>query len=100
MSNIVRDLARKELRRREWASKRGKATRTYLRDHSELAEQFELEGTIDAPEELPKYVTRASLILELNQRARRREASQAAKAWIKKHPELAKGIAEEVKGGN
>ncbi len=98
MSNGVRNMARRELKRREWASKRGKATRAYLRDHSELAKQFELEGTIGTVEDLPKYVTRASLILELNQRARRRESSLAAKAWIREHPEQAKGISEEVKG--
>ncbi len=87
MSDIVRDAAHKELRRREWASKRGKATRAYLRAHPELANQFELEGAITLNEELPQYITRASLVLELNQRAKRREASQAARAWIKQHPE-------------
>ena len=74
MSNTVRGMARRELKRREWASNRGKATRAYLREHLELIKQFEGEGTIDIVGELPEYVTRASLILELNQRARRREA--------------------------
>lgn len=98
MSNNVHDMARRELKRREWASRRGKATRAYLRARPELTKQFELEGTIDIKGELPKYVTRASLILELNQRAKRRETSRATKAWIKEHPEQARRIAKEAKG--
>lgn len=95
----VRDAARKVLKRREWASKRGIATRAYLRANPGLVEQFRLEGTISLTEGLPAYVTRSSLILELNQRAKRREAAQAAKAWIKEHPEEAARVAEEVRSG-
>ncbi len=98
MSN-VRDAARRVLKRREWASKRGIATRAYLRANPDLVEQFKLEGTISLVGELPRYVTRSSLILELNQRAKRREAAQAAKAWIKEHPEEAAKVAEEVRSG-
>jgi len=96
MGDLVRDTARRELKRREWASRRGKATRACLRDHPELVEQFELEGTVDIKGILPEHVTRASIILELNQRAKRREASQAAKAWIREHPEQARRVAKEV----
>lgn len=85
MSDSVRVAARRELRRREWASLRGKATRAYLRLHPELAKQFELEGTIGLVEGLPEHVTRASVILELNQRAKRKEISRAARAWLREH---------------
>ena len=95
---IILNAAQRELKRREWASKRGMATRTYLREHPELARQFECEGTISLSSELPESVTRSSLILELNQRAKRREISRAAKAWIKEHPNEAKVI-KEFKGG-
>ena len=95
----IRDVARGVLKRREWASKRGIATRAYLRANPDLVEQFKLEGTISLVDKLPKYVTRSSLILELNQRAKRRESAQAAKAWIKEHPEEAAKVAEEVRSG-
>ena len=97
--STVRDEARRILKRREWASKRGIATRAYLRANPDLIEQFKVEGTISLVDALPKYVTRSSLILELNQRAKRHEAAQAAKAWIKEHPEEAAKVAEEVRSG-
>lgn len=100
MNDILRNAARRELKRREWMSKRGKATRAYLRDRPELAKQFEREGTVDIDFKgiLPEHVTRASIVLELNQRAKRREASRAAKAWVKEHPEEAAKVAKEIKG--
>jgi len=93
----VRDAARRVLKRREWASKRGIATRAYLRANPTLIEQFKIEGTIPVASDLPDYVTRSSLILELNQRARRRETAQAAKNWIKEHPEQSAIVQEEIR---
>lgn len=96
----VRLAAQKELKRREWASLRGKATRAFLYIHPEMVSSFETHGTIVDPEKAyPKGVTHASLILALNQRAKRKEASRAARLWAKENPEAAAAIAKEVRDG-
>ena len=93
----VREVAKAEIRHRTWASLRGKATRTYIREHPELAEEYEQLGRITVDNgDLPEYVTTASLRLELAQRARRRENTAAAREWAQEHPEEAAKIKAEV----
>ena len=96
LASSIRETAKTELRRREWASRRGKATRTFLREHSELITEFMETGSIMATS-FPKYVTRASVLLELRMRASRREAAKAVKDWRESHPEEAKRLEEEVR---
>jgi hypothetical protein len=98
MVDEVREAAKRELRRREWASRRGKATRLYLREHPELAVQFEKTGTIKVGK-LPSDVTKASLTLELSRRARDRETRRAVREWKEQHPEEAKRLQEKIARG-
>jgi len=87
----LREAAKREIRRRVWASNRGKATRKYIREHPELREQFERTGTISVGKDLPEFVTEASVLLELSLRARRREITKAVRKWKEEHPgEVAK----------
>lgn len=93
----VREQAKVEVRRRLWASTRGKATRTYIREHPEVIAQYDSEGRVLVEEAtLPEYVTVSSITLELAQRARRREVSRAVKEWAKDNPEEAARIKQEV----
>lgn len=92
----VREAAKAEIRYRLWASERGKATRAYIREHPELVEEYSREGRITIVGELPEYVTEASVILELAQRARRREVSKAVRQWRRDNPEEAARIKQKV----
>lgn len=92
----VREAAKREVRRKVWASNRGKATRAYIRDHPEVVEQFETEGKIVVGE-LPEYVTVAAVLLELSQRRARRELNRLVREWKEEHPEEAKRIEEEIR---
>lgn len=87
-SDEVIEAAKAIIRRREWASLRGKATRKFIREHPEIVAEYEQTGTITC-EDFPEHVTRASVLLELNMRARRREASLAVKKWRAEHGESA-----------
>jgi len=93
----LREAVKRELRRRKWASERGKATRAYLRSHPELAEQFAKTGTIEV-KALPAYVTKSSLLLELSRRAAAKEARRAVREWKKEHPEEVARLVQEVSG--
>jgi RecJ-like exonuclease len=122
----VREAAKAEIRRQVWSSQRGIATRTFIREHPEIVTEFEEKGsfsswlvicskcggtgnlTLDVicedckgagkvvSQEFPEHVTRASIMLELHMRARRREASAEAKAWAKDHPSEVQAIREEL----
>ncbi len=92
----VREQAKIEIRRRLWSSARGKATRAYIREHPELAEEFASKGRVTLSDDLPEYVTEASVTLELAQRAKRREVSKAVKEWAQENPEEASRIKEEA----
>lgn len=98
MVDEVREAAKKELRRRDWASRRGKATRAYLREHPELTVQFEKTGTIKVGK-LPNDVTKSSLTLELSRRASDRETRKAVREWRESHPEEAKRLQEKIARG-
>jgi len=95
MVDEVREAAKKELRRRAWASKRGRNTRLYLSQHPELISQFESTGTIRV-NELPAYVTKASLLIELGRRARDKEVRRAVREWRKANPEEAERLRRKV----
>jgi len=95
MVDEVREAAKKELRRRDWTSRRGKATRLYLRQHPELTEQFEKTGTIEVGSLLTD-VTKASLLMELGRKARDKETRRAVKDWREDNPEEAERLREKV----
>jgi len=80
VSDSVIEAAKALIRRREWFSIRGKETRKFIREHPEVVAEFMQTGTI-SQSDFPEHVTRASVLLELNLRARRREASLAVKKW-------------------
>jgi hypothetical protein len=92
------EAAKAEIRRQVWGSQRGKATRTYIRENPEIINEFEETKTI-LDRTFPAHVTRASVLLELNMRARRKEASTEAKRWAAEHPqetaEMRKKIQQE-----
>lgn len=96
LDNGVREAAKTELRRQAWASRRGIATRTFLRDHPDVAKEFESTSTISTTL-FPAHVTKASVLLELRMRAKRREDALAVKIWREEHPEEAAAIEEEVR---
>ncbi len=91
----IREQAKAEIRRSVWSSMRGKATRAYIREHPEVIEEFKLTGTI-AAEQFPNQVTKASILLELHMRARKREASLEAQRWINEHPVEARRMREQM----
>ena len=93
----VREAAKAELRRREWANERGRATRAYIRDNPAIVEEFDRVGDVPTDAIFPRYVTRASILLELNLRARRRETTKEVREWEREHPEEALKIREEAK---
>jgi gas vesicle protein len=95
MVDEVREAAKKELKRREWASKRGKATRAYLREHPELSEQYEKTSTIKVGK-LPEYVTKSSLLIELGRRASDKETRRAVREWKEANPEEAERLQAEL----
>lgn len=95
MVDEVREAAKKELRRRDWASRRGKATRFYLKQHPELTNQFRKTGTIRVGR-LPTDITKASLLMELGRRARDKETRKAVKDWREANPEEAERLREKV----
>jgi len=95
MVDEVREAAKKELRRRDWASRRGKATRLYLKQRPELAELFSKTGTIKV-DSLPTDVTKASLLMELGRRARNKETRKAVKDWREANPEEAERLRKKV----
>lgn len=91
----VREAAKQELRRRMWASNRGKATRTFIREHPEVVREYSDTGDIMA-KRFPEHVTKASVMLELSQRAKRKETARAVKQWKEENPEEAARLAAEV----
>lgn len=91
----LREAAKREIRRKLWASNRGKATRAYIRDHPEVVEQFEREGKIEV-KNLPEHVTAASVMLELSQRKARKDVARAVREWKEQHPEEVKRMAKEI----
>lgn len=94
---IIREAAKAEDRRRLWASKRGKATRQFLRDHPEAIEEYEETGAFDDVKySVPDFATKASITLELVQRGRRKEMTRAVREWRENHPEEAERIKEEA----
>ena len=95
MADEVREAAKRELRRRDWASKRGKATRAYLKEHPELSKQYQKGGTIKV-NGLPQYVTKSSLLLELSRRASDKEIRRAVRDWREANPEEAERLREKV----
>ena len=96
LSQGVHAAAKTEIRRRRWASLRGKATRTYIREHPEVVEEFANSSTIAATS-FPSYVTRASVLLELRMRAARKEITDEVRQWRKEHPVEARALAEQLK---
>ena len=92
----VKEAAKTEIRRREWASKRGKATRDFLRAHPEVQIEFEETHTISATS-FPSGATRASVLLELRQRAARKETTRSARLWIEEHPKEAKKLRKDIR---
>ena len=90
-----REAAKVELRRREWASRRGIATRAYIRENPSVVEEFAEKGDISI-ESFPSYVTKASVLLELHQRANRRDQAASVKQWKQDNPEEAAKIKAEV----
>jgi len=97
LSSAVREAAKTEIRRREWASLRGKATRRYIRDHPEVVKEFGETSDISVVS-FPPHVTRASVLLELRQRASRREVTKAVREWRKEHPEEVERLRREMEG--
>ena len=95
MVDEVREAAKKELRRRDWAGRRGKATRLYLKQHPGLTKQFEKTGTVEVGD-LPADVTKASLLMELGRRARDKETRRAVRDWREANPEEAEHLREKV----
>lgn len=95
MARDVREVAKAETRRQLWSSYRGKATRQYIREHPEVVAEFEAQHDIEVGE-LPEYVTKASLTLELRLRARRRETAKAVREWMKANPEEAAKVRAEA----
>ena len=94
----VREKAKREIRYREWASKRGIATRQFIRGNPEMVVEYDKTVNISVTS-FPPYVTRASVLLELRMRAIRREATRAVRLWKKENPEEAKRLVEEVRRG-
>jgi hypothetical protein len=74
---------------------RGKATRAYIRENPGVVEEFNTTGTISA-EQFPSQVTKASVLLELHMRARKKEASLEAQRWINEHPVEAQRMREQM----
>lgn len=96
LNNGIREAAKTEIRRREWASRRGIATRAFLREHPEVAEEFNSSATISVTT-FPTHVTKASVLLELRLRAKRKEETVAVRQWREEHPEEAAAIEKEVR---
>lgn len=92
----IKEAAKAEIRRREWAALRGKATRAYIATHPEIVDEFDNTGdlTVDS---FPTHVTKASVLLELHQRARRRESAVSAKQWQEQHPEEAEAMRARIR---
>ncbi len=99
----VREQAKAIIRRQVWESRRGIATRSFIRAHPELVKEYEDTGTI-AREDFPEYVTKASVLLELNTKARRRESVAMARKWAQEHPEefqaMRAKIQQEISDGH
>ncbi len=121
----VREQAKAEIRRQVWGSQRGIATRAFIREHPEIVTEFEQTGDIikiscsqcdgsggdDAKVQcnkcdgtgmmplvnFPAHVTKASVLLELHMRERRKEASVEAKKWAAEHPEEVEKMRQQIR---
>lgn len=93
----VRERAKAEIRLRLWASKRGKGTRAFIREHPGLAEEYDLTGQVQfLGLRLPPYVTEASVLQELRLRLRAKELRRSAREWRDQHPAETERIREEI----
>ena len=87
IAGAVRSAAKTEIKRREWASQRGKATRAFIREHTFLIDEFRETGAVTWLEAFPSHVTKAAVLFELRIRARRAEATKSVRTWKDEHPD-------------